>query len=376
MTVKPILLALSTLIVLFAAGANAQTPKKPASSPAKPPSGKNDKEKPKEPEKPKADPAQKAKGGKDDLITIDGELYTKEEKEKLDKGWKRLDYDWIAPEEASNIDKGKFKINNAWVTLDEADKYHANEATPWSVPIKHFAYTTNIPREQIIMLSKYAEQSYATLKDITGVEPKIRLGVRVFNNVESANEYAKEYAKEVRESHHSSLFPGYVADGEKDRPAIVLFDGGPGKGFAHIYMAHAAAHKFIDAALPDPNAIPEWFNEGLATYCDRYLEAQLRPWAFSSLVKRGGIDKLSTFVKNFKTSVDDDDAVTKSQTKFQQAGLIVGYYMLGGDKADETLFKKTCTMLSKPKEQRDAAIDKLLDNPDVLEKKIKKFAGF
>ena len=63
-----------------------------------------------------------------------GEWYTKEEKDKLDKGWKRLDLDWIPPDEAGNIKEGKFKINKNWVSEAEANEYHYKEEQPWEIP--------------------------------------------------------------------------------------------------------------------------------------------------------------------------------------------------------------------------------------------------
>lgn len=367
----PILVSLVTLLI--AGSLVAQSPAKPASNPAKSTPGKNDKEKPATPEKPKADSnQQKPKSGKDELIEVNGQLYTKDEKEKLDKGWKRLDYDWFPPEEAANVEKGLFKINGAWVSVEEADKYHSNEGTPWIIPSKHFAFTSNVTRAQILMLAKYAETTYDTMKEIFTVEPKGRMGVRIFNSVDGANDYAREFVKGERESHHSGVWLAYIGDGEKERPAIILFDGEPGKGFSHIYMGHAAAHKYLDATFPDPDEIPEWFAEGIATYCERYLEAGLRQWAIQSIIKRGGVDKISTFAKNFKITSEDPD---KSQTKIQQAGLIIAYYILGTDKKDEVLFKKATATMAKGKDPRAAAIDKLLEDADNLEKKLKKYAG-
>lgn len=379
-TINRYLVSVAAALTLVSGLASSQNPKKPEPAkpaPAKPApdkGGDKDKQKPKDgaPEKAKPDNQQKPKAAKDEYININGELYTKEEKEKLDKGWKRLDYDWISPEDVPNVDKGLFKVEGKWLTIEEADKYHSNEETPWIIPKGHFAFTSNISRAQIMMLSTYAETSYNALKDLLGAEPKGRLGMRIFNNVESANGYAQEYVKGERESHHSSVWLAYIGDGEKERPGVILFDGEPGKGFAHIYMGHAAAHKFIDATFPDPDTIPEWFVEGLATYCERYLDGSLRQWALQMLIKRGGIDKLSTFSKNFKITAEDPD---KSQAKLQQAALIIAYYVLGLDKQDEAAFKKAVATLPKTKDAREAAIEKLLDNPDALEKKIKKYAG-
>lgn len=365
-------------LVLAAVATPAWAQNKPASKPANPPAqkpGTGDKKGPKDNPKdaPKQEPrVDTKKDGNKGLINVDGEWYTKEEKEKLDKGWKKLDYEWIAPEEAGNIEKGMFKINGSWVTQDQADTYHANEETPWIIPTKHFAITSNITRKQILMLAEFGEKTYTGLKEMFGVEPKGRLGVRVFNSVDAANNYGQQFAGGDRASNHSAVWLAYLSEGEKERPAVLLFDGEPGKGFSHLHMMHATVHKYLDTAFPDGDAIPEWFNEGLATYFERYTDGSLRQWALQQIVKRGGVEKLGSVTKKFALSADD---AYGSQTKMQLAGLIVAYYVLSPDKPDEALFKKVLAAMPKAKEVREAAIEQLVANPEVLEKKLKKFAG-
>ncbi|MFN0206228.1 MAG: hypothetical protein ACKVS6_07925 [Planctomycetota bacterium] len=348
---------------------------KPASSPAKPGPQKPETEKPspKDPTKkdePKAPKKNDAAGG---LVEVEGQLYTKDEKEKLDKGWRRLDYDWISPEEVPNIEKGMFKINGSWVTLEQADTYHANEETPWIIPTRHFAITSNVTRKQILQLSEFAEKTYTGMKEMFGVEPKGKMGIRIFNNVDAANAYAQQFAGGDRANIHSSVWIGYVAEDEKERPAIVLFDGEPGKGFSHLFMMHAVVHKYMDATFPDPDSIPEWFVEGVATYFERYIVDGLRPWALAQLQRRGGVSKLEDATKKFSMSSDDSDG---SQTKMQLAALVIAYYAFGKDKKEEALFKKAIASMTKSKEQRASAIDKLIEDSEGLQKKLKAYAGF
>ena len=52
----------------------------------------------------------------------------------------------------------------------------------------------------------------------------------------------------------------------------------------------------------------------------------------------------------------------------------MAYYATTTDKTDEANFKKAIASLKKPT-GRDAAIDTLLEKPDDLDKKLKKFAG-
>lgn len=372
-----ILILAPLLLALQAPVTYAQGSGKPASKPGtQKPKEKDGGAKPGKPEKAtdkKKDQPVAPSPKKEEMVEVDGQMYTKTEKEKLDKGWRRLDYDWISPEDAPNIDKGLFKVNDKWVTLEEADTYHANDETPWIIPTRHFAFTSNVSRSEILRLSKHAEATYTSLKDMLGAEPKGgRLGVRIFNSVDTANAYGQEFAKDDKEANHSSVWLAYLGDGEKERPAVVLYDGPDGKGFAHLYMAHAAAHKFIDATFPDAATIPDWFVEGLATFCERWTDGALRNWALQQLIRRGAPDKLDKFESSFRLAADDPDG---SQTRMQHAALVIAYYHFGAEKAEEATFKKALAALSKTGDARAAAINKLLEDSKGLEKKLKKYAN-
>jgi hypothetical protein len=309
-----------------------------------------------------------------DLVEVDGEWYTKDEKAKLDKGWKRLDFDWIAPEEAPNIEKGLFKVNKAWVTEAQADEYHSKEGQPWEIPTKHFRVVSGVPRKQLLELAKHAEETWDLLGRTMGAEPKMeprkRFKLVIFDSVDAGNQFASQAQSDS--AHHTSVFPGYVADWDEDKPAVAVFDGEKGKslGLTPNYTAHAVAHKYLEEVIPDVEKAPEWLIEGLAGFSDRYCAPYLKKWAIENLVRRGGIPKLDKFAKRFALSADDPDA---SQTKIHAAALIIAYYASTTDKADEAAFKKAMASLKKPKD-RDAAIEALLDKPDDLEKKLKKFA--
>jgi hypothetical protein len=372
-----LMLATVAALLGLAAASPAQNGQKPKNPPASKPAPKgkdNPKDNPKD--KPKDAAAPKKPDAKEALVEVDGEWYTKEEKDKLDKGWKRLDLDWIPPDEAGNIKEGKFKINKNWVSEAEANEYHYKEEQPWEIPTKHFIVAAPIARAQAVELAKHAESTWDLMARVLGGEPKLeprkKFKIRIFGNVDAGNEFAAQAQGEV--AHHTTVFAGYVADWEPDKPAVALFDGEKGTdkyGFSRFHVAHAVAHKFMEESIPEIDKAPQWFIEGLASYADRYSIPQYRDWAIQQLVRRGGVPKLNNFAKKFALTADDPDA---SQTKLHEAALIVAYYATTTDKTDEANFKKAIASLKKPT-GRDAAIDTLLEKPDDLDKKLKKFAG-
>lgn len=367
-TIRTLAVLAFSLAFSWAAPPSAAQGGKPQNPPAKGKEKPADKPKDQGKTDPKKDPTK-------DLVQVDGEWYTKEEKEKLDKGWKRLDLDWIPAEEVANIEKGMFKINGTWATGAEADEYHSKESTPWEIPTKHFLVVTPIPRAQALELAKHAETTYDIVARTVGMEPKLaprqHLKVRIFGGIEAGNEFAQ--GAQGESAHHTSVFPGYVADWDSEAPAVAIFDGEKGKsfGFSYNYVGHAVAHKVLELVIPEIDKAPQWLIEGICGYADRYFSPQMRDWAISNLVRRGGVPRINNFAKRFGLSADDPDG---SQTKLHEAAIIVAYYATTSDKADEALFKKAMTSLPKARE-REAAIDKLLEKSDDLEKKLKKFAN-
>lgn len=358
--------ALAFVPALVQAGGKQQKP--PAAPASKPAPAQKPAEKDRAPAK-KEEPKQK-------LVEVNGEWFTPEEKAKLDAGWRRLDLDWIPPDEVANMEKGSFKVNNAWVTLEEADTFHSDENTPWMIPTQHFLLVGPVPRVQLIEIGKEAELTYDVLTRLLGTEPKLpprtKMKLRVFGSIDAGNEYAQRAAADM--AHHTSVFAGYVADRDPDRPAVIIFDGERGKsyGFSLFYARHAVAHKFLEEVVPDVNKASEWFIEGIAGYCDRYTTPQNRAWAIENLARRGGVPtKLRGFPKRFGLSADDPNG---SQTRIHEAALIVAYFATNPEKDDEARFKKALASLKNTREREDK-IEALLDNADELEKRVKKFAG-
>lgn len=297
------------------------------------------------------------------LVRHQGEWVSKEEKEKLDAGWKRHDTELIPPAEIANIEKGLFKVQGAWVTRAEADAHHASDATPWVVPSKHCVIRSTVNRNEIERLLRIGDQAYEVVHRLVGVEPPAKIRILLFGSIEAGNTYAQE----SNAGAHSSVWPGYLSENDPEKPAVALYD----QGFAHLYVAHAVAHKYIDAVAVDSEKIPEWFAEGIASYVDRYSTVELRDWAIKNLVRRGGFSGVADVVDKFKMTADD---IEGSQTRLFEAGLVVAYLVEAPEKADSEKLKKALSALKRPGE-REPAIQRLISSPAELEKRIRKFAG-
>lgn len=297
------------------------------------------------------------------LVLHADEWVTKEEKEKLGSGWKRLDMELVPPDEAENIQKGLFKINGQWVSVDEANKYHSSDATPWVIPSRHFIVTSTIPRAEIERLTKRAELTYETLRGLLKTEPAGKIRITLFSNIDAANAYAQSAGA----GDHSSVWPGYVSEADPERPTVALYES----GFGHLYIAHAAAHKFLDEVAAEPDKIPDWFTEGLVVYAERYADVEVRDWSIKSLVGRGGFTHVADLTKSFKLSAEDAKA---SQTRLFEVGLIVAYLATNPDKGDGERFRAVIANLTKPAD-RERAIQNLIAQPSDLDKHILKFAG-
>ncbi len=300
------------------------------------------------------------------LVKVDGEWLTKEEKGRLDAGWKRQDFAWVSPEELPQLEKGLYKVGDKWLSEAEADQVHSSWDTPWIVPTKHFVISATVPRKEIERLAAFAEAAWEELSRLTGLHPERRHNLRLFASIDEANEYGQEYAAD-----HSSIWPGYVAPEDPEAPAVALYDGVAGKGFSHLFVAHAAAHKFLHDAVPEPGSLPDWFVEGLATYVDRYLTVEMRNWATQSLKTRGGLGKLGKTIERFTLSVDDR---SESEKRLFEVGLLFAYFAGFPEKADADRFEKAMKSLADPRKRKDL-IQKLVDRADELEKNVKRFGN-
>ncbi|HKE02223.1 MAG TPA: hypothetical protein VKE69_14490, partial [Planctomycetota bacterium] len=221
---------------------------------------------------------------------------------------------------------------------------------------------------EIERLITFAEGAVDRLQKILAqAAPPERMQLTIFSSIDAANEFAQRAGA----GDHSSVFPGYVLEADPEKPAIALFDGGAGKGFAHLHVAHAAAHTFLDKSYPQADRIPEWFAEGLAAYVDRFIDPDIRKWSMDKLVQRGGLTSVEKLADLKLVAADPDGA----QKKLFEAGLVIAYFAEKPDKADADRFKKAAEALKKVA-GRDAAIQKLLQGGSDLEKRVRSFAGF
>lgn len=345
-----------------------KTSKTPASAPAKPASA---------PAKPSAEDAEAMKKGlvkfgdswvtKEDLpflkegkVKVDGEWLTKDEKSKLDAGWKRQDLEWVSPEDQPKMAEGLFKVGDKWLSAAEADSAHASASNPWKIPGKHTILISTLGRDEIVRLLAFAENAATLTQKILGKQLPSRITVRVFATTDEANEFGQQFAAD-----HSSIWPGYVAERDPERLAVCSYD----KDFAHLYVAHAAAHKAIDVLVPEADKLADWFLEGLVTYVERFSSTAYKEWAIQQLVRRGGISKLDDHLKKMVLSVED---IEGSQTRLYEAGITFAYFIETPEKSDEEAFKKAIASLSKPQKDRMEPISKLLHGD--LEKRVRKYS--
>jgi hypothetical protein len=302
------------------------------------------------------------------------------EQELTAKGWQQQDLEWVPPEQFESWKKGLWKCGEDWLDNEAANAWHADANRPWYVASEHFVISTTVERDRVEWCKWYADQTYADLMRLFGVEPGARPSavdlfgpqrnkpeLHVLRNLEQFNKVA---ASAGETDGFSSLHYAYFADALYDtsvKPAAyagigVGFWDNSNKtldGFGQYSIRHAAALSFVEAIDPSWKAlgdmamgvqakstsafwaekkIPRWLRYGAASYVERYfLDKSVgdagnarwsREWALSSLKQAGGLRDIQK-VFDFKLALADQPGSTQL---IHEAGLLVAFLLDGEDK--------------------------------------------
>jgi hypothetical protein len=131
---------------------------------------------------------------------------------------------------------------------------------------RHYVIEYNCTREQVVALGVRLDAFYVSLSKMLSRSEKIRdkvkshdnkkLTVRCLKDHEAFQAYGKEHCSNFSEGW--AAYFKYSAKGAE----MVLFP--KEENYSSAY--HEAFHQFMHRTIPGIGAIPQWFNEGLATY--------------------------------------------------------------------------------------------------------------
>ena len=339
------------------------------------------------------------------------------EAELVAEGWQQQDLVWVHPDDFEPWRAGKWKCGDDWLDNDPANAYHADLAQPWKVPGEHFVTISTCDREGVNWAVWHADQAYADLVRIFGVEPEEKPQIVVLRDIAQYNEFAAGNPgagrNQTEADGFSSLHYSYFAESWFDTSvsppeylgAGVSYWARGDEGLAPFGLhaiRHAAAQSFVEAIDPSwmtisqvvangggvvpTNAfwkekrVPRWLRYGAASYVERYFvdgsvgedgnPLWAREWALSNLEQKGGLGDLED-VFAFGLSLTDLEAST---LLIHQAGLVVAYMLDGEDKAVTATHAAWREALSSG-EGLDEATEALEKALAKSQKKIAKFGG-
>ncbi len=346
---------------------------------------------------------------------------TPEERERLEQGWIRQDLEWIDPESKAKIEADLWKCDEDWLDLQRANVYHAQLDHWWRIPGQHFVVWSTCGRELAKKSLKIADDTYRDMQRLFGRAPIEAPAVLVLRNLNQYTDFSKDGIGGGGKSlqGHDSLRGAYFPD-------LWLDDDGEfvGVGVAYwstasqsedrwgsLWVRHAAAHSFIEALDPSPEAraalleegggeafvrgfweqklIPAWLRFGAASYAERYFidpspndgndSLWARRWSAGEVAKKGGLDSLDELFE-FRFSMDDTD---KALHLLNQVGLLVAFILDGDSPAmtsELSKFHQAMRLLAKDSKKGPAALEKSIRGIERALKKNKKqlaaFAGF
>ena len=347
---------------------------------------------------------------------------TKQIEEWKSKGYqfRADDSTWIAPEENAQWAAQLWKCGEEWLDLAKANEFHSQIGQWWQREGDHFVCWSTCEWDGANWAVWYADQTYADLVRLFGLQPSEKPHFVVLNSLDQYNQAAGGQPPLLPETEGiSSLHGAYFADAFFDPTTQPPQYRGCGvsywdrkdeklKPWGPYWLRWAAAQSFVESIDPSWNAIselvaaaaggaqpnantfwtekkiPRWLRYGAASYAERYMKDPeategsnpwaLREFAFGELKKGGSLHKIEDI---FAFGVDLND-LDNSSKLYHEAGLVVSYLLDGAD-GDKKLREKHAAFKAalkggKASELADA-VDGLQKELAKNEKDIKKFAG-
>ena len=292
----------------------------------------------------------------------------------IEKGWPRIDLDYLSPDDRKRLDRGLFRCGPFWFDEADADDYHSRLLRWWRIPHEGFVAFSTCSRETTLLALRWMAWTRRDLLRIFGLEPALPSTVILLRSLVQYNAFAITHPTPEEVPPESSgnsafhfAFPceqwlDLAADGEHPEAACAYWDASTptGNAWGPLAVRHAAAQAFISGLDPSPRAIrayradskrgfsplaywsekriPMWLRYGSAVYCERFFlqDDAARPdwaraWSFKEIADQGGVGDLEAI---FRCRIGPEDPRTSART-ILRTGLLVAF-MLDGGAADVT----------------------------------------
>jgi len=234
--------------------------------------------------------------------------------------------------------------------------------------LEHIRFLTNVESEEAAQWGAVAEAAYARLRDLfrtdTTTLPLVLYG---YATNEGYNRFAGIFGDD-----HSAIYGAYFASREASQPAVATLES---KDWAPLHVSHAVGHLFVRGIVGPARAgaLPPWFEEGIASYVERFQDPARRTWSIDSLARQGGPGPFVGFGRGFRVAADDAQG---SHKRMLQAGLVIAYFVHGADSADTDAFVEALRAVREgSREEIEKTVGALLGDERLLEQKIRAFAS-
>lgn len=278
------------------------------------------------------------------------------------------DSTWVHPDDFEKWQEGLWQVGEDWVSTEEANKFHSEIGRWWHTRGERFELFTTCDMDTMLWARWHADQAFADLAKIFGVQPERRPLVVVLRDIEQFNMFAagsqEKQLQPAESSGFSSLHHAYFADswymgGETPRflgTGVGYWDAGNKDmaPFGKHSVRHAAGLAYAEAIAPSlmtianavsasspPNLqefwaekpIPRWLIYGASAYAERYYKdgnaedpMWPRAWSLTNLRNQGDLDTLEA-IFTFNLSLE---AIEASTRLINEAGLVVSFMIDGG----------------------------------------------
>ena len=287
----------------------------------------------------------------------------------IERGWTRVDGDYLSPEDLEKHSQGLFKCDRYWFDEADANDYHSIVYRWWRIPHEGFVALSTCSRNTTKLALEWMAYTKRDLMRIFGVAPSLPMTVILLRNLEQYNAFGVTRLEEGRVPPDSSglcsfhyAYPceqwlDFSVGGEHPGAACAYWDDRDRAGnyWGPLAVRHAAAHAFIEGIDPSPKAVrayrrdpmadfpaedfwaekrlPLWLRYGAAVYCERFFihgpatNPHWAPhWSKERIAESGSIGDLETI---FACQLSQKEP-GRSADLTLRAGLILAFILDGG----------------------------------------------
>ncbi len=290
--------------------------------------------------------------------------------ERTAEGWQQQDLTWVHPDDFDKWRDGLWKCGEEWLDQERADAWHAQLDRDWRIPSERFVAQGTIDRESLRWAGWWADQTYADLVRIYGLQPSSPPRFVVLRDLDQYNTFAAGGGTSGRapaesegfSSVHYAFFADALFDGarrEYSGCGVAYWDTDDESlaPFGQHAVRHAAAQSYAESIDPSWEAvsqvleapgrplsapafwnekrIPRWLRYGAASYVERYFHDPnvgdegnpwwAREWALANL--RDQTEPLDLDAV-FAFALDPADPGASGR-KIHTAGLLVAFMLDG-----------------------------------------------